>query len=865
MSNESSIKAEPSLNKYENRRQGNVIKTLSQEHFDTNCTNVKISVKIKSRSTKTSNEISRKRALSDKPSASEDGGYTDELFDEKKIKLDLPKFIQASEFVDEPISNVCLPKSEKTRDLKDSGDIETDAPEKTLKVALTQFENACNLEDSKYALKSLLCQHPLSAVHKSTEIYDLQDFPEPAKSADEENPEFALQEPGETIDFKNYTKKFPNNGTQKLTLRDSDTISNLEDRGDTVKLSDDSKFKLDLQKTGRSCDLTAIYDTRKNSDNEIPKKPSQACQNQLQSDCIPSSNPLGISSRSKSFDMFSSIHIDDELKNKLYKSIKDESYTECESLLASKPITDTLPLIALGLAKAVACGNQKMVNIIRSYILTNSSKIVTDFRNKYSAILENTTVWMGTKCSCVKTDAKKYEDEICDNPMPILIVETKTSKQKKVEENFQENFQDFPINVIVHRSLRNNESKTIAERMMPNPHKQLDRVPQFVAKRLFKKHSNLTMVCPSANKSIGFGSKEHKVIEMNCITLFCRIKGIIPYGEHHFPLQIKGVQTDVLEGTSHFTSAVHIGDKIHNCKGDIGTLGGFVKYYGIDTFLTCAHVIFGKSNISNLQRKDIHFNCHRINNDNKPEPVQCTLIRHILKYDTQESKMEDYNGDSAEEEEETSIDAALVLIQMPNILQDSTGACSGVCTNIAKHGITEDTQSSSEIASYATKPVELRIKLNGCSDSTGENLSALEEKQSQIFILWLKAVIAKEGLSSIYLNENFIDSDVEYSTAIALSAFSGEQKKLISLRKEEKSFILVPSHVKIDTNIMYNQFSIQNMDFQEGDSGTCIFASGTGSQEKGCIGMLVGKSTSGECIVTPMKEILKALEVDIKS
>lgn len=54
------------------------------------------------------------------------------------------------------------------------------------------------------------------------------------------------------------------------------------------------------------------------------------------------------------------------------------------------------------------------------------------------------------------------------------------------------------------------------------------------------------------------------------------------------------------------------------------------------------------------------------------------------------------------------------------------------------------------------------------------------------------------------------------------------------------------------------------MDFQPGDSGTCIYTPSTEDKEKGCIGMLIGKSTSGECIVTQMKEILKALEVDSK-
>lgn len=118
------------------------------------------------------------------------------------------------------------------------------------------------------------------------------------------------------------------------------------------------------------------------------------------------------------------------------------------------------------------------------------------------------------------------------------------------------------------------------------------------------------------------------------------------------------------------------------------------------------------------------------------------------------------------------------------------------------------------------------------------------------------------GLRSIYLNDNFIDTEVKHSMAFALSAITGQQKRFINVSKSDKLSVLVPSHVRINTNIMYNQFVVQNMDFQEGDSGTCIYSPFTGSDDIGCIGMLIGKSTSGECIVTPMKEILKALEVD---
>lgn len=115
------------------------------------------------------------------------------------------------------------------------------------------------------------------------------------------------------------------------------------------------------------------------------------------------------------------------------------------------------------------------------------------------------------------------------------------------------------------------------------------------------------------------------------------------------------------------------------------------------------------------------------------------------------------------------------------------------------------------------------------------------------------------------MNENVYDTDDVHSRAIALSSFSGTQERLISSIKVQKVTIPVQCHVRMNDILMYNQYSIQNMDFKQGDSGTCIYAIKTGSQETGCIGMLVGKSTSGECIFTPMKEILKALKVDIQS
>lgn len=430
---------------------------------------------------------------------------------------------------------------------------------------------------------------------------------------------------------------------------------------------------------------------------------------------------------------------EDNLKANLDKSIEENNDLKCLQLLKTNTITEILPIIVPGLDRAITSGNKIIVNIINSYICSNSSEIVSIFYKQYEEILKNTSVWMGTECFCSKTDTLKYEEKICDSSKILLIVEPNDESNTVQIENFH----DFPIKVQTSNSFSRNESKAAAQGKIPKLHQPLERVPKSVAKRLFKKHSNLTMVCPSAFKSIGFGSEKRSVSEKNCISLFCRVKGIIPIGEYHFPLKIGDILTDVLEGTSHFTSALHIGDKIHNQQHEAGTLGGFVKYYGSDTFLTCAHVIFGKSNISNLKsNKYVHFNVHTLRNEDDSKPLQCTVIRHILNFETHESEMEVDDEESAnDEEEETTIDAALVLIQMPDTLHASSGGPSCVCNGVSTHAIANPTQVSTETSSCAHKPVELRIKLNGNIGPTGDNLSALG-----------KYICVRKSLKGFYFN-----------------------------------------------------------------------------------------------------------------
>lgn len=56
---------------------------------------------------------------------------------------------------------------------------------------------------------------------------------------------------------------------------------------------------------------------------------------------------------------------------------------------------------------------------------------------------------------------------------------------------------------------------------------------------------------------------------------------------------------------------------------------------------------------------------------------------------------------------------------------------------------------------------------------------------------------------------------------------------------------------------MYNQLLL-NLPLSLGDSGTCIYVTDN-NRQSGCLGMAIGFLSSGQSIITPLREILKKL------
>lgn len=303
-------------------------------------------------------------------------------------------------------------------------------------------------------------------------------------------------------------------------------------------------------------------------------------------------------------------------------------------------------------------------------------RIIKEFFQEHKTVLDKETrMWIGTECECETTKIKGYEDCLCFSSKPKIIIERDQSKF--LDSTIQKLFSGFSTKIIDLIESNSTEASVVADQILKTPNARLieGNIPGKIAKTLFEEHSNLSIIYPSSMKSKGFKNPgSHITEELKCINLVCKVKGFVPVGETHFPLKVEGVQTDVLEGATHFLGTLRIGDVVENMDTrSNGTLGGFVKYYGLNAFLTCAHVVFGNENVHSVTKEEIHHsNCHMMSGINSSGPTECILIRHVFKNNNTNPS-------------ETSIDAALAVINngdisMFNIAEDGQGCIS--CTEL---------------------------------------------------------------------------------------------------------------------------------------------------------------------------------------
>jgi hypothetical protein len=196
-------------------------------------------------------------------------------------------------------------------------------------------------------------------------------------------------------------------------------------------------------------------------------------------------------------------------------------------------------------------------------------------------------VYPGLRCHCLNKG--QNTNALCSKDKLIIITSRTEVKGLPAE------YKGFKIKIMdVHdKSTEKSESETLSALLSQNYtdsyHIKVN-ISNSTAKKLFDNHSNLALICPSVHRSFSFARK-HKVENELCIQLYCKLKGILPLGEIHFPDSIHGIPTDVIDGEARFSSILRIGDTIGQ-QTSTGTLGGFVMFLGSECFLTCAHVMY---------------------------------------------------------------------------------------------------------------------------------------------------------------------------------------------------------------------------------------------------------------------------------
>ncbi|XP_062610410.1 uncharacterized protein LOC134272176 [Saccostrea cucullata] len=331
------------------------------------------------------------------------------------------------------------------------------------------------------------------------------------------------------------------------------------------------------------------------------------------------------------------------------------------------------------------------------------------------------------------------------------------------------------------------------------------------AKKLFKKHSNLTLISASSFKSTGFSKGKHRVVEKPCISLLCLHKGFIPLGEEEFPKQINGFDVDVQEGYCSFGTgrSIDFGGHIRRARGintpGNGSIGGFVDLSdGLVGLITCAHVVFSSDELL-IPNSEMHnfvlgkgtdLNVEFFDKNQHNFQVCGTIVNKCFPLSSKNN----------------SVDAALIKLD-PTV-------------NEFEFPVTD------QLYSAGFDPNKSPI-------FTGEVVNVPDP--DPVF-----KVISKITDKS--------DSVVKYGSKTRFTIgnlyFNGAHIRFVDDTGN------LPDNT---VAVMCNQIEIQSLPhgtfFEPGDSGAFVFCINP-DKTLSCLGMAIGSTTKGSCFVTPMTRIL---------
>ncbi|VDI47050.1 Hypothetical predicted protein [Mytilus galloprovincialis] len=407
----------------------------------------------------------------------------------------------------------------------------------------------------------------------------------------------------------------------------------------------------------------------------------------------------------------------------------------------------------------------------------------------------------------------------------------------KPNREFVNNFSGIPVKQIAYHGELFKEASAISEKRTNLLGRDLNiqcHIPGPLAEKLFNNHSRLTLICPSEIKSIHFQDKP-QFLTSSCIQLYCYVKGAIPIGEKHFPSDLQGIPTDVIEGFPRFCSQkIRIGDSVTNLKVS-GTIGGFCLFYGRQALLTCAHAMLDWNTLlstghqHHMQPESVHFETgDRMLN----ETLHCgRVVNHSFTHDNPR---------------ETSTDVA--VIELDNGIcvseQDYVNTKGKRKIHHRELGLQSCNLHDGYIKTFQGLPgrnVEV-VCAGAVSDFNSSSNTATVIKVPEWVIEREKLQSASRNLTKC-ITEN-LPTQVDIPVHMQVHA-------IVSAAREEE--------VKSQRTLrFYNQLAVSNIPFQQGDSGACVYIT-DGYIESGCLGMAIADYPGGGCIVTPMATLLEKL------
>ncbi|XP_062570146.1 uncharacterized protein LOC134232216 [Saccostrea cucullata] len=342
---------------------------------------------------------------------------------------------------------------------------------------------------------------------------------------------------------------------------------------------------------------------------------------------------------------------------------------------------------------------------------------------------------------------------------------------------------------------------------------QMPIIAEKDARKLFKEHSNLTQISTSPFKSTGYSRGKHRVVQKQCISLLCLHKGYIPLGEREFPKEIHGFEVDIQEGYCSLGRgrSVDAGGHIRRARGmntpGCGSIGGFVDLTNDPQnpnrhtagLITCAHVVFSSDELKIPRNELIHI----LDKDTDFEVEVFDKNQHEFKV----------CGRIVDACFSALVDAALIQLD-PTVSDFQFRATS-----------------AEQLLTAGFDPNKPPV-FNG--------KAVLDEDLLQSKIPRKLGSVVKYGSTTGFTIGNLYPNEVHIN-------FVSENGDL-------------PDKTQ---SVMYHQIEIQSLPhgtfFKPGDSGSFVFCI---NQDKtlSCLGMAIGSTTKGSCLVTPMVRILRSFD-----